>query len=85
MGKLKPGAAIIYESPDGGDTVYGRYAGTNDRWMVGQSANAKDRLDAIKEDKLWGEIRRAAKSNDLLREALERAIMIYHLSKKDGN
>jgi len=53
--------------------------------MVGQSVDAKDRLDSIKEDKLWGEIRRAAKSNDLLREALERAIMIYHLSKKDGN
>lgn len=85
MGNLKPNTKIIYESPDGGDTVYGRYVGSNDRWMVGQSTKAKDLIDAIKEDKLWGEIRRAAKSNDLLREALERAIMIYHLSKKDGN
>jgi len=83
MGNLKPGAKIIYESPDSGDTVYARYAGETERWMVGQSTQAKDRIDLIKEDKLWGEIRRAAKSNKLLQEALDRAIMIFHLSKNN--
>ena len=84
MGSLRPGANIIYESPDNGDTVYARYAGESERWLVGQSTQAKDRIDLIKEDKLWGEIRRAAKSNKILQEALDRAIMIYHLSEDDG-
>lgn len=83
MGNLRPHAEIIYESPDGGETVYARYHGETDRWMVGQSMTARSKLDQLKEDKLWGEIRRAAKSNPVLQDALERAIMIYHLSKKD--
>jgi hypothetical protein len=35
------------------------------------------------EDKMWGEIRQAAKTNPTLQDALERAIMIYRLSKTD--
>jgi hypothetical protein len=34
------------------------------------------------EDKLWGEIRRKARTNPTLQDALERAIMIYQLSKE---
>ena len=84
MGSLKPGAKIIYESPDNGDTVYARYAGESERWMVGQSTQAKDRIDLIKEDKLWGEIRRAAKLNKVLQDALDRVKILYELSKDDG-
>ena len=36
------------------------------------------------EDQLWGEIRRAARTNPTLQDALERAIMIYQLSKENG-
>jgi hypothetical protein len=39
--------------------------------------------DHIMEDKLWGEIRRASRTNPTLQDALERAIMIYQLSKPD--
>lgn len=35
----------------------------------------------ILEDKLWGDIRREAKTNPALQTALDRAIMIYRLSK----
>jgi hypothetical protein len=84
MGSLRPGATIIYESPDNGDTVYARYAGDSERWVVGQSTKAKTRMDQIKEDKLWEEIRRAAKSDKVLQDALDRVIMIYYLSKSDG-
>lgn len=83
MGNLRQGAKIIYESPDGGETVYARYAGEKDRWMVGQSTKAKSLIEDLREQKLWGEIHRAAKSNPLLQEALDRAIMIYHLSKNN--
>jgi hypothetical protein len=37
----------------------------------------------IQENKMWGEIRRAAVTNPTLQDALERAIMIYQLSKTD--
>jgi hypothetical protein len=84
MGNLTPNKSIIYESPDGGETVYARYAGETDRWMVGQSTKAKSLIDELEDQKLWGELRRTAKTNPLLRDALDRAIMIYHLSKNDG-
>jgi hypothetical protein len=45
-----------------------------------------DSMAQIREDRLWGEIRRAAKTNKSLQIALDHAIMIYKLSKeyKDG-
>lgn len=43
-------------------------------------------LSKIKDDKLWGEIRRAAKTNSTLQSAMDECIIIYKLSKeyKDG-
>ena len=35
------------------------------------------------EDKMWGEIRRAASTNPTLQDALDHAIMIYRLNKTD--
>jgi hypothetical protein len=35
----------------------------------------------MREDKLWGNIRREARDNPALQDALDRAIMIYNLSK----
>jgi len=37
----------------------------------------------IMEDKMWGEIRRAAKTNPTLQDSLDHAIMIYRLTKTD--
>ena len=39
--------------------------------------------DHMKEDQLWGQIRRAAKTNLTLQDALDCAIMIYQLTKTD--
>ena len=39
--------------------------------------------DHMMEDQLWGQIRRAARTNPTLQYALERAIMIYQLSKEN--
>jgi hypothetical protein len=35
------------------------------------------------EDKLWGEIRRAAETNPTLQDALDHAIMLYKLTKHE--
>jgi hypothetical protein len=35
------------------------------------------------EDKLWGDIRRTAKTNTTLQAELDRVIMLYHLINED--
>jgi hypothetical protein len=82
MGQLKPGATYIYER--NGDTVFRRESGATDREVVGYSPRMNDGrplADHIQEEKLWGLIRQAARTNPTLQDALERAIMIYQLSK----
>ena len=74
----------IFESPDGGKTVYARKYGEKDRTLHSIDPDLQCSLDQLKEDKLWGEIRRAAKSNKVLQDALERVILIHQLSKEHG-
>jgi hypothetical protein len=94
MGQLKPGATYIYERD--GDTVYQREVGADPgtRTEVGYDygayeerrdadirAGMKKRRDDMMEDKLWGNIRRAARTNPALQDVLDHAIMLYHLTK----
>ena len=76
MGSLKPDATYIYERV--GDVVYARESGSTTRREIGRDYELHERM---MEDKLWGEIRRAAPTNPALQKALDRAIMIYRLSK----
>jgi hypothetical protein len=82
MGNLKPGATYIYERADG--VTYAREFGATDRTVIGWDYDAKLKLDALKEDTLWADIRQAAKTNPALQTELERVIMLYHLSKDHG-
>jgi hypothetical protein len=84
MGDLKPGATYIYESPDGGETVYAREAGSTNREMIGQSTKAKSLLEKMQEDKLWGEIRRAAKQDIILQNMLNEVEVYFRLKKPDA-
>ena len=86
MGSLKPGATYIYERDKG--TVYAREIGADPSSRVEIGYNYDPRTDDgrplhdhITDSKLWGEIRREAKTNLSLQKALDRAIMIYKLSK----
>jgi hypothetical protein len=86
MGSLKPGAIYIYERI--GDEIYARETGKTEKMLVGydhtpdpRTSDGRPLREHILEDKMWGEIRRAAKTNPALQKALDRAIMIYRLSK----
>ena len=84
MGSLVPGVPLIYERVD--STVYSRRVGELERTVVGydhdpRTSDGRPLHDHIMEDKMWGEIRREAQTNPTLQDALERAIMIYQLSK----
>ena len=86
MGNLKPGATYVYERNEG--TVYAREIGADPstRKEIGhtydpRTEDGRPLHDHIQDSKLWGEIRREAKTNITLQKALDRAIMIYRLSK----
>ena len=90
MGTLKPGATYIYER--NGEEIYAREFGEKDRTLIGYKYEMENKPDPrtndgrplhehIMEDKMWGEIRREARTNITLQKALDRAIMIYRLSK----
>lgn len=72
----------IFESPDGGETVYERIAGETERTMIREN---KSKWEQIQEDKLWGNIRRKAKTHPALQAELDRVIMLYHLLEEEHN
>ena len=93
MGSLKPKTTYIHERVD--NVVYRREFGADPstREVAGWDYNHKDpKFDPrtsdgrslhehIMESKMWGEIHQMAKTNPTLQKALDRAIMIYKLSK----
>jgi len=87
MGSLTPGATYIYERVDG--TVYAREFGKTERKEIGwnydpRTTDGRPLHDHLMEDKLWGEIRREAKNNPALQEALDRVKILYHLSREQN-
>ena len=83
MGQLKPGATYIYERD--GDTVFRREFGATQREVVGHDHRTPDGRplhEHIMDAKMWGDIRRAARTNPTLQDAVDQVIMIYQLSKK---
>jgi hypothetical protein len=91
MGTLTPGATYVYER--NGEEIYAREAGSTERKLIGyqyenkvdpRTDDGRPLYEHMKEDKLWGEIRRAARTNKALKSALDRAILVYHLSKDHG-
>lgn len=73
--------SYIYESPDGGHTVYRRLQGQNHSERILHSISNKKQCDdnQIKEDKLWVEIRCYAKTDPVLRAMLDKTMLYYKL------
>jgi len=69
----------IFESPDGGNTVYTRIAGSAERVLHSESELKQTLHEQIKENQLWGNIRRRAKTHPGLQDELNRVIMFYQL------
>jgi len=69
---------VGYESGKEYDPITGHKIDYDSRTADGRPVH-----DHIMEDKMWGEIRRAAKTNPTLQDALDHAIMIYRLTKTD--
>lgn len=76
---------LIYESPDGGKTVYARHSGTTDRWIHSIDGETQWILDRMSDDRMWEEIRNAARSNTALADLLEQVKMTYQLTKNENS
>jgi hypothetical protein len=74
----------IYESPDGGDTVYRRRFGDIQRELHSISDKKRSQIDNLRKDKLWGDIHRAAQSDPVLKDMLDRVEIYYALKNKHG-
>lgn len=77
----------VYESPDGGKTIYERDVGSIERKLIkdNRTVDGRPLHEHLQETKLWGEIHRAAKTNKTLADILEQAKMVYALIKKENN
>jgi hypothetical protein len=71
---------IVFESPDGGETIYSRSFGSTEKKLHSMTERARDLLIEAEQTILWQEIRAAAKTNPALQKALDRAILIHKLT-----
>jgi hypothetical protein len=69
---------MIFESPDKGKTVYSRLVNTLQRQPVDIEQASLNNLWIA-----WRDILQASRTNLALREALDRAYIIYELSRHD--
>jgi hypothetical protein len=96
MGTLKPGATLIYERVGNEVYARESGADPSTRQLMGysydpvtghqidytkQTLTGDNLFERLQEDKMWGDIRRLAKTTPALQDALERAIVIYRLIK----
>ena len=71
----------IYESPDGGKTIYSRKSGSSDRTLIQEDSNIKVNQRWL----TWKEILKLAETEPSLRNAIEQAEIVYALIKKETN
>jgi len=72
---------IIYESPDGGRTVYSRKSGSSDRTLIKEDTTQ----NYITKWYEWKEILKLAETEPSLANAINKAEMLYVILKKEEN
>ncbi len=77
---------MIYESPDGGKTIYARptiddvySSDIQSNHILPLDDESRNRFKTLKEHHMWYKIRQMAKENEGLQEILNQAIILYRL------
>jgi hypothetical protein len=73
----------IFESPDGGNTVYRREFGKTDRELHSIREEKRKWDQQLEQEMLWVKIAQAGTTNPTLQAALDQARVIYELSRHD--
>ena len=71
---------VIYESPDGGKTVYSRKSGSSDRTMIKEDTSQNYMTKWYE----WKEILKLAETEPSLANAINKAEMLYVILKKEN-
>ena len=71
----------VYESPDGGRTVYKRKAGTHERVLHSIDPELRAEIEREQQRNKWMDMFNTAERTPALQEAIDRAIMLYELSR----
>lgn len=74
----------IFESPDGGKTVYSRKSGQTDRTLVYEDPESKQEKLFQQRWVEWRDILEASKNNPGLADLIDKAEVFYKLIKKEG-
>lgn len=82
MLKHEPG--IVYESPDGGKTVYARQSGQKERKLHYISNSTERMLEVNKQLQIWKQIIELSLTDKNFADELERVKMLYYL-KTNGS
>lgn len=79
--------SYVYESPDGGLTIYKRKLGDDPakRIQVRLDDLVREELDKQENFLEWQDILDAAKDNPVLQSAIERVKIVYHLTKDNDD
>jgi hypothetical protein len=72
----------VFESPDGGRTVYARNPGSKDRTLHWQDPNMQQELKELESQKRWVDIFQARRDNAELDHLCEQVEILYELSRK---
>jgi hypothetical protein len=75
----------IYESPDGGKTVYSRKNGSTMRQLHSISSDLETEMDRVEREAQWMAILKLSERSPALQEAVDRAIILYELQKSEGD
>jgi hypothetical protein len=72
----------IFESPDGGKTVYARHPGSHVRELYSRDPKLVEQEKELKQQERWQYILAARQTNSAINELCEQAEILYELSKK---
>jgi len=72
----------IFESPDGGRTVYARNPGSKERQLHWQDPNLQRELAELEQQKRWVDIFQARKDNPELDHLCEQVEILYELGRQ---
>ena len=73
----------VFESPDGGRTVYARKPGATKRELHWQDPNLQQELAELEQQKRWVDIFSARRDNAELDRLCEQVEIMYELRKKN--
>jgi PAS domain-containing protein len=71
----------VFESPDGGLTIYKRKSGTSERVLHSVAPELEARIELERRRNEWMDIFDTAEHTPALQEAMERVKILYELSR----